>query len=458
MKSNQSPELLKIISEEKLAKSTLLESHKYLTILLNNTSDYIVICDQGGLPLLFNEAYSQLIKTAFDVEMEPGLQLHKLFPEHKTITRWQRFHQRVLGGEQFSELYSHDFSDNNTHHFEVSLTPIMAAGIVRGFTEITRDITEQIQFRAPFLDTYNDPVGQVGRHSAKLLAINEQLQQEMSVRLQVEAALIESEQKYNLIVNNSPDMIMLQNPDGVVAYGSPQSQNILGLQPMDLLGKKEQDINFIYKDDRKRTLRALTAVLAGKKIKDFEYRVVGSDGELRWLSHTAQPIKNKGAISYIQSNVRNITLQKKAEEIIANQNLQLEQKNIALREFLTQLEKEKDNLERKVITNIEKLVKPQLERLKFSNGETQSYILELIEHNLTEITSSFGVKMINHLNVLSPREFEICNMIKDGLSSKEIARILSLAETTVTRHRNNIRNKLGIRKTATNLTTFLKSI
>ena len=456
MKSDQSPTINKIISEEKLTKSTLLESHKYLTILLKNTSDFIMISDETGLPVLYNEAYAQMIKTAFDIEMKPGLQLHKLFPNQKMFARWKGFHQRVLSGEQFIELYSHDFGNNITHYFEVSFTPIIEAGVVRGFSEITRDITEQIQFREPLLDTYNDPEERVRRHAAKLLATNEQLQEEILERIQVEEALIESEEKYNLIVNNSPDMTMLQNSDGIVAYVSPQCQSLLGLRPMELLGKN--DISFVHSEDREKVQQVLTDVLTGKKIKEFEYRIIGNDGELRWVSHTAQSIKNNEEIAYIQSNLRNITRQKKAEEIIANQNIQLEQKNIALREFLTQLEKEKENLERKVITNIEKLIKPQLERLKSTDGEAQSYILDLIDHNLTEIISSFGIKMMNQANVLSPREIEICNMIKDGLSSKEIASILNLAKATVIRHRNNIRNKLGIRNTPTNLTVFLNSI
>jgi len=153
-----------------------------------------------------------------------------------------------------------------------------------------------------------------------------------------------------------------------------------------------------------------------------------------------------------------IKKRKKAQKTIITQKTQLEQKNIALHEFLTQLEKEKDNLENKVISNIDKLIKPQLERLKMKAGKTQSATLELIEHNLNGITSSFGQQMRSQLNALSPREIEICNLIKNGTSSKEIARTLHLADATVISHRNRIRRKLGLRNTNANLTTFLNSM
>ena len=59
---------------------------------------------------------------------------------------------------------------------------------------------------------------------------------------------------------------------------------------------------------------------------------------------------------------------------------------------------------------------------------------------------------------LTQREIEICNMIKSGLTSKEIARVLNVSYRTVETHRNNIRNKLEITKKGINLITYLKSL
>jgi DNA-binding CsgD family transcriptional regulator len=47
-------------------------------------------------------------------------------------------------------------------------------------------------------------------------------------------------------------------------------------------------------------------------------------------------------------------------------------------------------------------------------------------------------------NLLSSRELEICALVADGLSSKEIACRLGLAAATVERHRHNARRKLGL--------------
>lgn len=48
-------------------------------------------------------------------------------------------------------------------------------------------------------------------------------------------------------------------------------------------------------------------------------------------------------------------------------------------------------------------------------------------------------------------------MIRNGLSTKEIARLRGIATGTVRRHRENIRRKLGLTNRKANLMTFLQT-
>ncbi len=59
---------------------------------------------------------------------------------------------------------------------------------------------------------------------------------------------------------------------------------------------------------------------------------------------------------------------------------------------------------------------------------------------------------------LTPREIEICDMIKNGISGKGIAGIINISHGTIERHRNNIRRKLGIKNRKINLSSFLKTL
>ena len=132
----------------------------------------------------------------------------------------------------------------------------------------------------------------------------------------------------------------------------------------------------------------------------------------------------------------------------------LENKNIALMEVISHIEIEKDKLKENIFANIDNLLLPIITKIRV-NGYSPEYT-DLLEQNLKELTSSFGLKISDKNSRLTPREIEIANMIKTGLTSKEISSLLRLSIQTVEKHRVNIRNKLTITNTKTNLTSFLQ--
>ncbi len=82
----------------------------------------------------------------------------------------------------------------------------------------------------------------------------------------------------------------------------------------------------------------------------------------------------------------------------------------------------------------------------------------MVRQNLEDSTSSFTRKIIEDRVRLSPRELEICNLIKNGLANKEIAALLQISLETVERHRHNVRRKLRIDNEKVNLATFLRAL
>jgi DNA-binding CsgD family transcriptional regulator len=52
---------------------------------------------------------------------------------------------------------------------------------------------------------------------------------------------------------------------------------------------------------------------------------------------------------------------------------------------------------------------------------------------------------------------KICNMIRNGLQTKEIAELCTISLATVNRHREHIRRKLGITNSKRNLVTYLQT-
>ncbi len=134
----------------------------------------------------------------------------------------------------------------------------------------------------------------------------------------------------------------------------------------------------------------------------------------------------------------------------------VEEKNIALKELISQVEREKKAFQERITANVASTVLPSLERIRLSNGEPK--FIELHRRALDELMSSFGVKISESRLRLTPREIEICNMVRSGLSSKEIAQLLGVALNTVHKHRRTARKKLELDNKGVNLRTYLSSL
>lgn len=145
-----------------------------------------------------------------------------------------------------------------------------------------------------------------------------------------------------------------------------------------------------------------------------------------------------------------------------NKQLSLERKalqesNAALRTVLTRIEEEKNEIYRDIKTNVDKIIMPILIALALEIPQTQSKYVEMLRTNLEEITSQFVRHLSNSYHSLTPTEITICNLIRNGLRTKEIAQTRGVSTATINRHRENIRRKLKITNNDVNLATYLQS-
>ena len=156
----------------------------------------------------------------------------------------------------------------------------------------------------------------------------------------------------------------------------------------------------------------------------------------------------------------------KAEKILIKREQELEMKtiglnesNMALKALLKQRDKDKTELEEKVLLNIRELVFPYLDKMKLQKlGGQQKVFIDIIEKNLNDIISPLVHQLAYMFVKLSPTELQVSNMVKQGATTKEIAAIMNLGVSTIDFHRNNIRKKFGIKNKKINLRTYLLSL
>ncbi len=152
------------------------------------------------------------------------------------------------------------------------------------------------------------------------------------------------------------------------------------------------------------------------------------------------------------------TLLQKEEELRL-QSLHLEEANTALKVLLKRGEQDRNELEEKVLSNIKDLALPYIEKLKScALDDRPATYLEILESNLNNIISPFLKKLSSQYLNLTPTEIQVANLIREGKSTKQMADIMNISERAIEFHRNNIRDKLGLKKSKTNLRSYLMTL
>jgi DNA-binding CsgD family transcriptional regulator len=135
----------------------------------------------------------------------------------------------------------------------------------------------------------------------------------------------------------------------------------------------------------------------------------------------------------------------------------LQESNAALRAVLARIEEEKQEIYKHVRMNIDKILMPILHAFSLELPRAQRKYIEMLRTNLEEIASPFVSRLSSASLSLTPTEITICNMIRSGSRTKEIAQFRGVSTATISRHREHIRRKLKIANTGVNLVTYLQS-
>jgi DNA-binding NarL/FixJ family response regulator len=212
-------------------------------------------------------------------------------------------------------------------------------------------------------------------------------------------------------------------------------------------------------DGRKIIRGAIRDVIERKRCED-ELREAKGMLEQQVQERTAELImKNRQLEADVEERkIYEQRLQKKRHKLEQDAK-QLTQLNAALKVLLKQRDTDKKEMEEKILLNVKELILPHLEKLKKRHLDQKSLSdLKIMESNLNNIISSFTHKLLSKFIVLTPREIQIANMIKEGRVTKEMAEIMSVSLSAIKLHRYHIRNKLGLIDQKVNLRSYLSSL
>ncbi len=273
-----------------------------------------------------------------------------------------------------------------------------------------------------------------------------------------------------------PDATFIIDRNGRVLAWNKAIEEMTGVRAEAMLGKSNFEYALPFYGERKPILIDLVFKSNDELEKKYSYiqrkndvviaetQVAKLKGKTAVLWAKASAIRDKkdeiiGAIE----TIRDITAIKSTENALRHseaklkeQKAALEQRNIDLQDILGQVEVEKNKIQENVTTNVENIILPLVKKIRLRT-ESKKYI-HLLQRSLEELTAAFGSRISQKKFKLSPRELEICAMIREGVTGKDISRLLSHSFQTVEMHRKNIRRKLGIANKKVNLISFLKGL
>jgi len=323
-------------------------------------------------------------------------------------------------------------------------------------------------------------------------------------RNQAEKALRESEEFSTGLLNNSPNPIIVINEDTSVRFINPAFERLTGFSYAETIGIKapypwwpEEKRHEIRKDLEKSMqegIRRLKKIFIKKDSERFwveiTSRAVQRDGTFKyyiavWIDVTdiiraeeelrkhrdqLEELVQERTVELSNANIKlreEIAERKKTGEALKKREQELEEKshyleeaNTALKVLLKHREEDKSELQENVLSNVRELIMPYIEKLKMArnNSAEQGAYISVIETNLNNIISPFLRNVtLNHYN-LTPKEIQVAHLVKEGKTTKDIAELLHISTRAVEFHRDNIRNKLGLKNKKSNLRSTLLSL
>ena len=146
-------------------------------------------------------------------------------------------------------------------------------------------------------------------------------------RLEISDALASERQRrvevlsdYELITDNSADLIARQSPDLTYIWVSPSIRNVLGFEPAEAIGTSAWAA--IHRDDAKTVEASRQELIEGANTASIEHRARHANGRWIWLHTVSKAIRDeRGQLVEIQSASRDVSEQvRQRAELIESKN------------------------------------------------------------------------------------------------------------------------------------------
>jgi len=327
-------------------EETLRESEELYRMLLRTSPDAVTVMDLEGKIIEVSHQTVKLHGFSRSEELV-GKNVFELIAPEDRKRAGENLKKTILEGAVKPVRYRLLKKDGAFFLGEVNASLIKdASGKPKAFIGTTRDITKQVL---------------------------------------AEKALQESEERYRAVVEDQSDLICRFLPDTTLTFVNKAYADYFGKNSKDLLG--HTFLQFIPEKEHQKVKDLIISLNPKDPFGTHEHRVINSKGELRWQQWVNRAIFDEsGAIFEFQAVGRDITDQKKAEEILRQSQEELEKR---VEERTADLREANRKLQEQIISC------KQIEKSLSESEEKFRYITEISPFPISLIDSSGRYLYIN---------------------------------------------------------------
>ena len=368
----------------------------------------IAIALPEGRFISVNESFCQMLGYE-ERELQEMTFLDISHPEDREET-WKLAREALDGQRDFYEMEKRYLTkDGQSVWASMRATPIISdeSGQVLYWLGVITDITGRKRAEEELRVAHEELERRVQERTAELKKINEWFEREIIERKQVEETLRASEERHRLLLESSPDPIVVYDMEGVATYVNPAFVETFGWTREELLGKR---IDYVPEENLPETEAAIERMLLGEKVQSFETRRFTKDGRILDIQLSSSIFKDRYAKS--AGNVvilRDITERKRMEEAVKHMSYKL----------LTLQERERSNLSRLLHDSVGQnisILDFNLTTIEEVLDDSSKEKISALSSNMRSIIRETGDKLRNIVRGLHPRDVQELGLIA-GVSS-----------------------------------------
>jgi PAS domain S-box-containing protein len=293
------------------ARSALQDSEERFRSIFERSPVGIGIAFRGALRYA-NPALARLFQCESPSELVGQSVLSHIAPRCREEIR-RRIEDREKGearSNSFETIGIRKDGSEFTYHLDVARIRLSEGDGTMAFIS---DVTERVEAQEALRRAREDLERRVEQRTAELAQANRELQREVEERKRSEAALLFSEEKFRDLAENIREVFwLIDSETKEVLYISPGYAEIWGRSCESLYESPHSWLEAIHPEDRAAVSRAQSRLKEG--LYDQEYRILLSDGRIRWIHDRAFPVRNSfGTVHRIAGVAEDITDRKRLE-------------------------------------------------------------------------------------------------------------------------------------------------